>query len=174
MVQLIILSLSTMQKLIEVEEATALMSEAKDWSVWRWLMEKRRVRAAADAANDALAELEKKVKASWSDDLKKAYRELEAQAGVDGNARARHRFEKAQEEARHIDEEVKRAVQRVKEADDEAYAAHMDAEDTFDEAERQLSAGIAREGTQKAIDSWELRKTAIRKAEALARRNPGD
>jgi hypothetical protein len=29
---------------------------------------------------------------------------------------------------------------------------------------------MAREGAKKAIDSWELREKAIRKAEALARR----
>jgi hypothetical protein len=69
-----------------------------------------------------------------------------------------------------VDVKIKLAVKRVKEADDEAEAARLDAEDTFDEAERRLSAGMAREGTQKAIDSWELRKTAIRKAEAILRK----
>ena len=59
-----------MRKLIPVEEATALMNEAKEWSVWHWLLEKGRVRAAADRAVDALGEAEKEVKASWSDDLK--------------------------------------------------------------------------------------------------------
>lgn len=159
-----------MQKLILVEEAKALMNEGKDWGVWRWLLEKGRVRAAADQANDALADLEKKVKASWNDDLKKAYRELEAQASVDSNPRAKHRYEKAREEAKNVDPEIKLAVQRVKEADDRAYNAHVDAEQTFDDAERRLSASMAREGAQKAIDSWELREKAIRKAEALTRR----
>ena len=72
-----------MHKLIPVEEATALMEEGKDWSIWRWLLNKSRVRAAADRAVDALSEAEKKVKASWSDDLKKAYRELEAQQALE-------------------------------------------------------------------------------------------
>ncbi len=159
-----------MQKLIPVEDAKVLMNEAKEWGVWRWLLEKKRVRAAADEAVDALSDLEKKVKASWNDDLKKAYRELEAQAAFEGNPRAKHRYEKAKEEARNVDAEIKLAVQRVKEADDEAYRARMDAEATFDEAERQLSASMAREGAVKAIDSWDLREKAIRKAEALARR----
>ena len=44
-----------MRKLIPVEEAKALMNEAKDWGVWRWLTEKRRVRAAANAAVEALS-----------------------------------------------------------------------------------------------------------------------
>jgi hypothetical protein len=159
-----------MQKLIPVEEAKALMNEAKDWGVWRWLLEKRRVRAAADKAVDTLAEAEKKVKASWNDDLKKAYRELEALASLDSNPRAKRQYEKAKEEAKDVDPQIKLAVQRVKEADDEAEDARLEAEDTFDEAERLLSASMAREGAQKAIDSWGLREKAIRKAEALARR----
>ena len=158
-----------MKKLIEVEEATALMNEAKQWGVWRWLWEKARVRATADRAVDALADLEKTVKASWNDDLKKAYRELEALAALDSNPRAKRQYEKAREVARHVDPEIKRAVQRVKEADDAARNARTDAEGTFDEAERRLSTDMAREGAQKAIDSWDLREKAIRKAEALGR-----
>jgi hypothetical protein len=41
----------------------------------------------------------------------------------------------------------------------------MDAENTFDEAERQMSTRLAREGCSKAIASWELHEAAIRKAE---------
>ena len=159
-----------MQKLIPVEEAKVLMNEAKDWGVWRWLREKKRVREAADKAVDALGDLEKKVKASWSDDLKKAYRELEAQAAFESNPRAKRQYEKAREEARNVDSEIKLAVRRVKEADDQASNARMDAEQTFDEAERRMSASMARQGAEKAIDSWELREKAIRKAEMLNRR----
>jgi hypothetical protein len=144
-----------MQKLIPVEEAKVLMNVAKDWGVWRWLMEKKRVRAAADQAVDALGVLEKKVKASWSDDLKKAYRELEAQASLERNPRVKAQYQKAKEEAKNVDPQIKLAVRRVKEADDEAETARLDAEATFD---------------QKAVASWELREKAIRKAEALARR----
>lgn len=159
-----------MQKLAEVEEAKELMNRAKDWSLWRWLLEKGRVRATADRAVDALEAQEKKVKGAWEDDLRKAYRELEAQASYESNPRSKRQYEKAREEAKGIDAKTKLAVQRVKEADDEAYDARMDAEETFDEAERRMSADMAREGAQKAIDSWELREKAIRKAEALARR----
>jgi hypothetical protein len=42
----------------------------------------------------------------------------------------------------------------------------MDAEHTFDEAERLLSTSLAREGCQKAIRSWDLHEKAIRRAEA--------
>ena len=159
-----------MHKLIEVEEAKVLMNEAKNWGVWRWLWEKSKVRATADRAVDALAEAERKVKASWSDDLQKAYREVEALASLNGNLKSKRRYEKAQEEAKDIDPEIKRAVERVKEADDTAERARLDAEATFDEAERRLDTGMAREGAQKAIDSWELREKAIRRAEAAGRK----
>jgi hypothetical protein len=159
-----------MQKLIPVEEATALMEEAKDWSIWHWLLSKSSVRAAADRAVDALAEAERKVKASWGDDLKKSYRELEAQQALESNPRAKQRYAKATDEAKNIDPQIKQAVQKVKEADDEAETARLEAEDTFAQAERQLSAGLAREGAEKAIHSWELRIKAIRKAEALTRK----
>ncbi len=158
-----------MHKLIPVEEATALMNQAKDWSVWHWLLEKGRVRAAADRAVDALSDAEKRVKASWSDDLKKAYRGLEAQQAHENPRRANRRSEKSKEEAKDLDPEIKQALLKVKEADDEAENARLDAEETFAEAERQLSAGMAREGAAKAIHSWELRMKAIRKAEALAK-----
>ena len=128
------------------------------------------MRTTSDRAVDALADLEKKVKASWNDDLKKAYRELEAQASLDSNPRSKRQREKAKQEGKNVDPEIKRAVQRVKEADDEAYNARIDAEATFDEAERRLSTDMAREGTQKAINSWDLREKAIRKAEALGRK----
>jgi len=159
-----------MQKLVEVEEAKALMYEAKGWGVWKWLWEKSRVRSTADRAVDALDGLEKKVKASWTDEQRKAYRELEALAALNGDARGRRRYEKAKEEAQGIDAEIKKAVERVREADAAACEARMDAEETFDQAERQLNTDMARQGAEKAIESWDLREKAIRKAEALARK----
>jgi hypothetical protein len=158
-----------MQKLAEVEEAKELMNRAKDWSVWRWLMQKSEVRAAADKAVEALADAEKKTKSAWDDDLKKAYREAEAQAALEGNPKGKRQYEKAKAEANGIDPKIKLAVRRVKDADDEAERARLDAEQTFDDAERQMSASLAREGARKAVESWELREKAIRKAEALMR-----
>src|ERR1019366_3693645 len=69
------------KKLPEVEEAKALMIEAVDWSVFRWLFEKRRVREAADQANAALDKLNQAVKTRWSSDVKAAYKALAAKAG---------------------------------------------------------------------------------------------
>ena len=159
-----------MQKLAPVEDAKKLMNEAKDWSVWRWLTEKKRVRAAADAAVAALDEADKKVKASWSEDLMKAYQELEAEAALEDDPQTKAQFEKAKADASNVAPEVKAVAKRVKEADDEAEDARWDAEDTFDAAERRLSAAMARQGAQKAIDSWDLREKAIRKAEAARRK----
>ncbi len=154
-----------MQKLEVVEEAKALMTEASEWSVWRWLTEKKRVRMAADRAVDALNAQDKKVKAAWSDDLKKAWRELELET-----SRSRQKHEKAKEDAKDVPAEIKIAVRKVMEADEEAETARLDAEDTFDEAERRLSASMAREGARKAIASWELREKSIRRAEAAGRK----
>jgi hypothetical protein len=140
-----------MHKLVEVEEAKALMTEALDWSIWKWLFEKGRVRQTADLGTDALEKAEKKVKAGWSAELRTAYREV------------------GREAANHVDPAIAAAAKRVKDADDEAEEARLDAEATFDEAERRLSAGMARDGALKAIQAFELRETAIRKAEFAAR-----
>jgi hypothetical protein len=139
-----------MRKLTVVEEAKVLMDRAKDWPVWRWLMEKKRVRHAADTANAALDQLLEDVRASWPEDLRKAYRHPA--------------------KARDLDAETRRAVERAKEAAEAAYAARMDAENTFEEAEKRLSTSMAREGARKAMDSWDLYEKAIRKTEALLRR----
>src|ERR1017187_5358693 len=50
-----------MHKLAAVEEAKTLFNEAKDWSVWRWLTEKKHARTIADAAWAALEACEEKV-----------------------------------------------------------------------------------------------------------------
>jgi hypothetical protein len=62
-------------------------------------------------------------------------------------------------------------AKKIKEMDDEAYRARVKAEETFDNAERQLSTSLAREGCRQAIQSWDLYEKAIRKATELLRRN---
>jgi len=158
-----------MQRLVHVEEAKTLFNVAKDWSVWRWLTEKKTARRAADRAWAALDEVESRVKAAWNEDFRKAYAELEAEEAMDGDARSKRLYEKAKEEARGVDRKVKLAARRLREADNEAYNARMDAEDKFDEAERHMSAAMAREGAQMAIDAWALREKFIRRAEGAAR-----
>lgn len=140
-----------MRKLDEVEEAKALMAEAIEWSVVKWLKEKKRVRRVADIANAALDALERETKESWSKALKSAYAQLSTPAAAP---------------AAQADEQVSSLAKAVKKADDAARRAHDDAEETFDQAERELSTRLAREGCRKAIASWELHEQAIRKAEA--------
>jgi hypothetical protein len=146
-----------MRKLTEVEDAKALMTAAMGWSVVRWLKEKKRVRKTADLANAALDRLDQELKTRWSDDLKAAYGEL----GGNGDGGAH------KQAPQDIDPQVMLLATKLKESDDEAYRVRMDAEDTFDEAEKKLSTRLAREGCRKAIDSWELHEQAIRKSEAV-------
>src|ERR1700742_2498433 len=124
-----------MHKLHSVESAKALLTEAKDWGVWRWLTEKKRVRAAADSAWADLEEVERKLKAAWSDDLRKAYR------AVDGKLADASTL--LTDYARHLKRE-----------DEEAFQARMNAEDTFDEAEKQMSVALARKGSEQAVAAF--------------------
>jgi hypothetical protein len=145
----------------EVNEAKALMTEAVDWSVMKWLKEKKRVRKIADKANDALWAMQKEVKSRWGDDLKAAYDDLAKQEREHA-----HRQREAPPRVGQPRSSEFALARKVKEADDEAYRAHMDAEATFDKAEKILSTSMAREGCRKAIHSWELYEKAIVVAEA--------
>jgi hypothetical protein len=143
-----------MQKLAPVEDAKTLFNEAKDWSVWRWLIEKKHARTTADACWEALEACEAKVKAGWNPEWREAY----------GHPRSRHHAA--------LDPEVKEALDRLHEADVEAQKARDAAEAQFDDADRRMSGSMACEGAQMALDAWEMREKIIRKAEALARRKP--
>src|ERR1035438_5865331 len=68
----------SMHKLVPVEDAKTLFNEAKDWSVWRWLIEKKHARTTADAAWEALEACEEKVKAGWAEEWRQAYLDLSA------------------------------------------------------------------------------------------------
>jgi hypothetical protein len=161
---------SHMRKLIQVEDAKSLLEVAKDWGVWKWLTEKKRVRRTADIAWEAFDELEKEVKSGWSGDLQSAYAELTAEAAAaDGGAPAKRKFEKAKKDAAAVDAKIKAVARKLKDADDEAYRVRMEAERMFDEAEKRLSSSMAREASQVAIDAYNLREKAVRKADTAAR-----
>ena len=147
-----------MHKLAPVENAKTLFEEAKDWSVWKWLLQKKRARSTADAAWEALEACEEKARAAWSDEWRQAYLDLSA----DGRPKARRRSS--------LDPELKAALESLHELDEEARQARDAAEAQFDEADRRLSTSMACEGAQMAIDAWELREKVIRKVEALTRR----
>jgi hypothetical protein len=129
-----------MRKPAQVEEAKDIMRQGMEWSVVRWLKEKRKVRKLADRANAALDALDREVKTAWPEELKQAYASGESEL-----------------------------AQRIRRADDAAARARARAEKTFDEAEDQLSARLAREGCLQAIQSWEQREQAIRMAERAAK-----
>jgi predicted nucleic acid-binding Zn-ribbon protein len=155
-----------MRKLPAVEDARAIMKQGMEWGVWKWLLEKKRIRGIADQARDALDELETKVKLSWSDDLKIAYNHLVEENG--NSKRSRNQAKDAkQAKRRDADPKVLTAVKAIKEADDDAYNAHEDAEDLFAEAEKKMSTSMAREAAGKALVAYDLHEAAIRKAEAL-------
>jgi hypothetical protein len=147
-----------MEKLPEVEAAKAIMNEAMTWSVMKWLREKKRVRQTADRANAALDRLSQTVKGCWSGSIRDAYKALVAEEALPGR-----------KQPPSIDPPAMILARKIKDADDEVYRSRMDAEITFDEAERQLSTSLAREGCRKALHGWDLHEKTIRKAEAMIR-----
>ena len=159
-----------MKKISAVEEARAIMTEGIEWGVWKWLMEKKKVRATADEARAALDDYEMKIKLAWGDDYKIAYNQLVSENG-NGNGKRPRRQSKSNGHAagKVTDAKILAAVKRIAEADDEAYNAHEDAEEVFADAERKMSTAMAREGARKALEAYDLHEAAIRKAESLAR-----
>ena len=149
-----------MRKLPEVEEAKSLMKEAMDWSVFKWLFEKSRVRETADQANAALDKLNRSVKARWSSEIKAAYKELALKATHSD----RHQ---SGERASPANDWIRLFAEQVKQADEAAHHARMTAENTFDRAEREMNTDLAREGCKQAIYSWVLHEKAIRIAESV-------
>ena len=151
-----------MKKLEAVETARAIMTQGMDWGMFKWLMEKPKVRRIADLATAALNHAEDKVKATWSDDLKRAYNYLATQ---DGDAGA------GKKAAKGFDADLLSVAKGIFEADEETETMRLDAEDTFAEGERKLSVGMAREGARKALATYDLHEKAIRKAEAAAKKS---
>jgi IS30 family transposase len=139
------------------------MTEAMKWSVMKWLREKKNVRKAADQANAALDKLNREVKQSWPDSVKSAYEALAAQSATSERGNRNH--PKPSSPTGELDESL--LAKKLKDADDKAYRARAIAEDAFDEAEKQLSTRLAREGCLKAIHAWDILEEAIRRAERI-------
>lgn len=148
-----------MKTLPEVETAKQLMNEAMRWSVLTWLREKKRVRKAADQANAALDRVSEELRQRWSDDIRSAYHALGT-----NNPGFKPKGRPGQKTAMKDSREFVIA-RKLKAADDEAYRARMAAEETFDDADKRLSTSLAREGCQRAIQSWELHEKAISESE---------
>lgn len=149
-----------MRKLPEVQEAKDLMKEARDWSTFKWLWEKSRVRETADRANAALDRLERTVKSHWNTEDKAAYKL------VNSKPAASKRQENIESQPQATNPRIA-LLEEVHEAHAAAQRARKDAEATFDEAERQMSTSLAQEGCKKAIHSWQLHEKAIRHAESV-------
>lgn len=158
-----------MKKLEAVEEARAIMTLGMEWGVFKWLMEKPKVRKIADRATEALNNAEDKVKAAWSDDLKRAYNYLATVEHDDsGNGKKGGRGKAL---PKGIDPDALAVAKGVYEADEETETMRLDAEDTFAEGEKKLSAAMAREGARKALATYDLHEKAIRKSETAAKSN---
>jgi hypothetical protein len=158
-----------MKKLFAVENARAVMTQGLEWGVWKWLTEKKRVRALADEARAALDDVEMKVKLTWGEEYKLAYNRLVSENGEAKQARGNSKSKTAKSAANgKSDRDVLVVVAKIKQADDDAYNAHEDAEDLFAEAERKMSTAMARDAARKALEAYDLHEVAIRKAEALA------
>ena len=137
----------------EVERAKVLMNEARSWSVVRWLAEKKKVRRAADAANAKLDAVHAELKSKWPPELRRAYDAL-VKNGKSSDAEA----------------DLAHHAQLLYAMDREAQSARAQAEATFDDAEKKLSAALARQGCAEAIRSWELHERANARAEAAGQR----
>ena len=151
-----------MRKLPAVEEARVVMRQGMEWGMFRWLAEKRRVRQIADRATAALDEATDKVIANWSEELTQAYEELVEKDKKDSRS-------KSKAKGNSIAPEIKALAADVKAALDEKEVCRLDAEETFDEAERRMSTQGARNGAARALETYDLHEKAIRKAEAAAR-----
>ena len=156
-----------MRKLPAVEHARAVMQQGMDWGMWKWIMEKRRVRETADRARAALNELEKKVKTAWSPELKSAYNQLLAE----NRHSKRSRKSSTGNGSQPTDAQLLAAIKQIIAADDRAYNAHEDAEEVFAEAEASMSTSKARDGARMALEAYQLHEAAIRQAEELAKSN---
>ena len=151
-----------MRKLSAVQNARAIMMEGMDWSAWKWLFERRRVRDIADRATAALEAAAKKAKAQWPSELKMAYSQLIAS---DQSSKANSGTNHGHDGTDGISDEIRLLVKQVKQAEDKAERCRLAAEDMFEEAEQRFSAEMAREGARKALETYDLREAAIRKAE---------
>lgn len=157
-----------MKKLSAVEDARTIMKEGTEWGVWKWLSEKKRVRAIADQARAALDQAEMQVKQTWPEEYKLAYNDVISQNA--GGKRARKGAKQGgSATAVKADPKIMTAVKSIAAADDEAYNAHEDAEDVFAEAERKMSTAGAREGARMALIAYDKHEEAIRKAEAVVK-----
>jgi hypothetical protein len=154
-----------MKTLPEVDKAKELMNAAVDWSAFKWLMEKSLLRQTADSASAALDNLDRSVKARWSDDARATYNELVA---TTANERQQHPTTASS----RPNSQLLLLIEKVVQADQLAREARIRAQKTFDDAEKQVNISLAKDGCKQAIHFWELHENAIRAAEAVEQLSP--
>jgi chromosome segregation ATPase len=142
-----------------VIEAKRLLEETKQWWPWSWAadLNKIKLRSAIETATKALEREVEKAKNSWSREMQRAYRELTV-------------AESRRASTSNIDPEIKRAARKLKDAEDELNLATVQAQKTFDEAERELNPSKAREGALQTAKAIEKHETVLSIANAA--RNP--
>jgi len=128
-----------------VQETKQLLLEAQEWGMWTWASEtnKVRVRSGIESATAALEREVEKTKGSWSNALREAYDGVGA------------------------DPAIKRAVRKLRDAENEMNQATAQSKATFAEAELELSASKARQGAAEALRAIEMHETVLELARRL-------
>ena len=128
-----------------VDETKQLLLEAQEWGMWTWASEtnKSRVRSGIESATEVLKREVEKTKGSWSKALQKAYDGVEA------------------------DPAIKRAVGKLRDAENEMNRATAQSKATFAEAERELDAAKARQGAVEALRAIEIHEAVLELARRL-------
>ena len=139
----------SMPNLAAVQEARAIFTEALNWSVMKWLGEKKKVRKVADAANLALDDAEKQLRKRWDPLIEDAYKILQGRSTNADTSSG----------------DSARAAKAIKQAHDKAIDLRNEAEAMFAKAEERLSVATAREACHKALEGWHFHEEAVRLSE---------
>lgn len=133
-----------MPNLAAVLEARTVFNEALNWSVMKWLSEKKKVRKIADAANLTLDNAEKELRRRWDPSIEEAYKAL-------------------QDRSSHLDSsgDAIRTARAIKQAHDKAIELRAEAEAMFSKAEERLSVATARDACHKALEGWRFHEEAV-------------
>ncbi|HLG96517.1 MAG TPA: hypothetical protein VKX49_09445 [Bryobacteraceae bacterium] len=128
-----------------VMEAKELLEEAKEWGMFTWASEenKSRVQSAIEGSTQILDREVEKVKKSWNKTLQKAYE------GQDGDPR------------------LGRALRKLHDTEDALAQITAQSKETFAEAERELSAGKARQGVVQALHAINLHEAVLEMARTI-------
>ena len=130
----------------QVVEAKDLLDDAKEWGMFTWMSQsnKDRVRSAIDGSTEVLRQQVTTVKKSWSASLRNAYN------------------------GRNGDPKTRRAVRKLRDAEAALEQVTAQCKTAFDEAERELNAGKARQGVVQARQVIEIHEKVLELARWMA------